>query len=563
MQAPIGHAMTREEASRHTEIVAEISRQLSDNGRLRAELQRARREFFGVDDGGAQEPASEHRFVEWFLFDRESEALGAVPVTVDPYADMAVDIEDSIVGLFLIESVSAHCTARDVQNDEILEIEGRGTLQPGDLLVGRLYPAEQERWSASAATPALRPGRQIADAFVEDLGALEIGRRLNQIELEHLLLRRHGVASDAAVLADPPAEPLVPLEHLEADLDLLLKSVGGRHQADVISQQLAVAPGPGSLIGPLLDQLAFDTDVDLDKARRLMLEIWNAHHAGAGSAPADASTDSSGPPGESLGEQLVRRLDAGIGDKQDVEELFAGLERAAGITDDDEDDSDDQDAERDAALVERLGQGDGDAGDLAPLVTEFHWETDAEGAESSALSLWVELQRNAPVPVTDVESIGAKDIMRLLLHVYLRSAPTERAAQVRGAFDEMTRFYDWLAVTQEIDARDVAASCAGALLEHLDRLEAAGVALSNDKAPTQAPGLLQVEEIGADGFGARDDDGGSHWLSASAGGLSQLEVGDLLLAGICEHAGDAPTSLHRDLAGMVVVLPVDARSLID
>ena len=98
---------------------------------------------------------------------------------------------------------------------------------------------------------------------------------------------------------------------------------------------------------------------------------------------------------------------------------------------------------------------------------------------------------------------------------------------------------------------------------YLDRMQAAGVALSSKEAPSQAPGLLQIEELGKDGFGARDDDGGSYWVLADASALGALEVGDLLLAGLSEPTSEAPTSMHRRPAGMVVVLPNDARALIE
>ena len=562
--------MSRDEVTRHTQIVAELAAALSNNGRLRAELQRARRQFFGEDAVGPSDDAAEHRFAEWFLFERESETLGAVPAAVAPYSERARELEDSIVGLFLVEVVGDCVNARDVQSGEVFELDDARTLQVGDLLVGRLYSAAQERWSASAATPALRPGRALADAFVRDLAKLKVDRRLQQIELEHLLLRRRGAAAEA-VLPGPPAAPAAPLEHLEADLQQLLERAGDRHQAEVISQQLAVAPRPGAYIGPLLDQLAFDTDVDLDKARRLLLEIWNAHHAGEELGDADAPDEAAGPPGATLGEQLVRTLDEGLNAQRDIDQLFAQLEQMAGIEAEEEDQTDDDAA---AALVHRLaeaptdalsGAGSADAGDLGPLVAEFHWETETAeaAADASALTLWVELQQNAPVPNTILEAIGTQDILRLLLHVYLRSAPGQRAPQVRAAFAELTRFYDWLAVTQEMDLRERLAACQGPLLGQLDRLQDAGVALSNDRTPDRAPGLLQIEELGPDGFGARDDDGDGCWLEASPAALALLEVGDLLLAGTSAPATAAQTSMHRRIAGLVVVLPTDARALIE
>lgn len=562
--------MTRDEVQRQTECIAQLAAQLSKQPRLQAELQRARRQFFGDDLLGAGNDAAEHRFAEWFLMERESESLGVVPVTIPPYSRDIEPLEGSLVGLFLVESVGDTVTAIDMQDEEVVELAEAGTLKVGDLLVGRMYPVSGERWAPSAATPALRPGRALAKAFLQDLAKLELGRRLLQIELEHLLLREHGGTSvslgggsaEEPASAEMVVAPDAPLEHLEADLEQLMLAVGLEHSVTDISEQLAQTLHPGAVMGPLLDQLAFDTDIDLDRIRRVLLEIWNAHHAGQTRSTEEPGSGL-GPPGETLGEQLARKLEDGIGEQEDVEDLFKQMESMAGI-EPDEDDSV-QDGRNTAIVAEvfETGETDGDAGDLAPLVAEFHWENGNNEPEQSALTLWIELQRSAAVPNTDVELIPAGDLMRLLLHVYLRSAPGERVAQVRGAFDELRRFYDWIVETQEIDQREVLKRCQGALLDQLERLQAAGIALSNDQAPVQSPGLMQVEETGADGFGARDDDGGSHWLLAAKNAVDLLAAGDIVLGGFAPIAGDEPTSLHRRLAGMVVVLPIDARSLIE
>ena len=562
--------MTRDEVQQQTKCIARLAEQLSKQPRLQAELQRARREFFGADLEGAGEDAAEHRFAEWFLIERESESLGAVPITIQPYLKDSEDLEGSLAGMFLVESVGDTVAVTDMQAGTVIELAEQGTLQVGDLLVGRLYPVSGECWAPSAATPALRPGRDLAHAFMRDLKGLELDRRLLQIELEHLLLRKHRGTSTSMVnpsaeeqaLEDLVEAPDTPLEHLEADLEQLLLSAGDQRSATDLSQTLAVAAGPGMVIGPLLDELAFDTNVDLDRTRRVLLEIWNAHHVGQVRSTEETSS-SSGPPGETLGESLVRKLDEGIGEQEDVEDIFSQIEKIAGI---DADEADGEEDERNTAIVAEVfpsPDDDGDAGDLSPLITEFHWETGVEDAEHTALSTWVELQRNAAAPNTDLEAIPATDLMRLLLHVYLRSAQQERAQQVRGAYEELRGFYEWVFTTQELDRREVLGQCKGALLDHLERLQNAGVALSNDLAPARSPGLMQIVEIGADGFGARDDDGGSHWLLTTKAATEQLAVGDIVLGGFAELAGDEPTSLHRRLAGMVVVLPIDARSLIE
>ena len=566
----VRRTMTQDEVQQQTKCIARLAEQLSSQPRLQAELQRARREFFGPNLQGAGDDAAEHRFAEWFVIERESEVLGAIPITIPPFLQDAEDLEGSLAGLFLVESVGDTVAITDVQDSTVLELSEQGTLQVGDLLVGRLYPVSGERWAPSAATPALRPGRTLAHAFARELKDLNIDRRLLQIELEHLLLQKHKSASTSMVspatgeevLRDLVVAPDTPLEHLEADLEKLLLSSGDQHSATELSQALAVAAGPGTVIGPLLDQLAFDTDIDLDQTRRVLLEIWNAHHAGQARSTEEASS-SSGPPGETLGESLVRRLDEGLGEREDVEDLFAQIEEIAGIEPDEA--AEDVD-ERDTAIVDEVFPSmddDGDAGDLSPLITEFYWEAGISEEQQVALAMWVDLQRNAAVPNTDFETIPAQDVMRLLLHVYLRSAPGERTERVRAAFAEVRKFYEWVYTAQEVDRRGILEQCQGALLEQLDRLQRAGVLLTTTAAPERSPGLLQIEEIGKDGFGARDDDGGSYWILASEDAVAQLAVGDILLGGFAGQAGDEPTSLHRQLAGMVVVLPIDARSLIE
>jgi hypothetical protein len=592
-------------------IVAELAQRLLQEPRLRSELQRARREFFPVGaDGVAVVPgaadAAERRFHEWFLLERESEALGVVPTEVPPFQDLAVDLPDTMAGVFVVQPlVGGVFCARDLQDDSDLELNvPAATLHAGDLLVGRLYDLGAGRWQPSSALAIFRPGIELAKAFQRDLQRLGLERRLFQVELEHLLLHRHRQATPlrpatapTAVVPATPVAPGVPLEHLEADLDRLLAAAGSDLAAADISQQLANAARPGPVLGPLLDELAFDTVVDLDRVRSLLLEIWNAHHEGE--PPAAEIDPGTALPGETLGERLVRTLDEGLSQKRDVAEIFAQLERMAGIEPDpdDEDDAamlrqdrpDSADDEDDAAGEDELGRGpapfdddddDDDAatdpepqprrdtdataevgdGDLGPLVEEYLWERQRSAdPASSPLRLFAELQQNAPLPHRDLEQVTSTDVMRVLLHVYLGSAPSQRAAAVRAAFTELRLFYDWAMHEQELDLADVPAGCQGPLLDQLDRLQAAGVGLSTPGAGKSRPGILEVDDLGKDGFGARDDDGTDHWIAASAAACQHLRVGDLVLGALQPASAGKP----RSLAGLVVVLPADARTLME
>lgn len=629
--------MSRDEAKATEVAVAMLAAKLAADPRLRAEVQRARREFFGAEvPRAATADAAEHRFAEWFALERTCDTLGDVPAELPAYAELADELQGSLAGVFLVQgAIGGAVSARDLQDDTVVDlIVPPQSLRDGDLLVGRLFASGPGTYTPSTACAVFRPGVELGRAFARDVQRLELDRRLQQVELEHLLLRRldqgqsptaavnkasAATAGQAASGANPAGEqladvpPAVPLEHLEADLERLLGEAGSELSAATISQQLALAQRPGQVMGPLLDEMAFDTEVDLDRLRDLLLQIWNAHHA-EDEPTTPAEDGPAAAPGETLGERLVRTLDEGLAQKRDVADLFAQLERMAGIEPEPEDDDlaigagdearggrmaatgasdaadlardaeeDDDDsfgnddehdfADEDSAAppasapkgahrrsdVDDGAFGDPDAGDLEPLVEEYLWETGRSSAETP-LRLWTELQRNAPLPRMDLEQVTAGDLMRLLLHVYLGAAPAGRANAVRDAFAELRAFYDWAAATQELDFGAVLAQCQGSLLAQLDRLHTASQSLSNDQRPTTRPAILQIEDVGPTGFGVRDDDGGTHWITTAQSVAAQLQVGDLVLGALAPSRGGG---LQRTLQGLVVVLPEQARELME
>ncbi|MBX3464182.1 MAG: hypothetical protein KF830_13495 [Planctomycetes bacterium] len=533
--------------------LARLRAQVDADPRLHAECQRARREFLGGSSGGA---AAERRFEEWFLLERDSETLGATPSEVPSLAGELADLAGSMVGVFLVRGVDADADegveAIDLQDDQVLDLAvPAGSLRDGDLLVGRLYPGATGQWTPSSAAAVFRPGGPLAEAFRRDVDRLGLQRRLQQVELEHLLLRRSGQSPSPTAAIEDGA----PLEHIEADLEALLRAAGCRQSASAVSAELKAAPRPGSVIGPLLDEWAFDTEADLEAVRLLLHRLWNAHHAGrqheeaVGRAPASSA-------GAPLGERLARLLEEGLRRHQDVEDLFAQVERIAGIDPEDEADDDSADEfETDpaAAAVE---------GDLAPLVQEYLWETGRDRTPAAAtLQQWVELQGNAAVPHTDLEQVNGSDLLRLLVHSYLAAAPGQRAAQVRGVFAELERFYAWAASTQDLTGTAVLAACRAAFVDQVERFEAASSLLSSAADGAAAidarPVLLQVEDVGRDGFGVRDDEGENHWLAAPPTTTAHLRTGDLLVGAVAGGAGGSV------LRGPVVVLPADARTTME
>ncbi len=547
-------------------------RALADH-RLAAELQRARREFFGVEANVAVRPAAELRFVEWALLERESLALAAIPVEVLRQPADDDSIADSMLGVFRIESVTGeNVEAFDLQEEDTVDVlAADGALAAGDLLVGRLYPAGRGSWQPSPAIAIYRPGKALAEAFARDVKRLELDRRLTQIELERLLLQqqtpdRELTGSQGLSLPTPVVAPSShrAIERIEAELESVLAQGGAPGLTTHISDSLAQSARAGAVTGPFLEQLAFETKVDLDRTRRLLLELWNAHHASEVSEELPAESEpktvapvaDDEPASETLGQRLARVLDEGLSQKRDVEELFRQLEEMAGI-EPDENDEDDALVDAGRAILDAAEGSSVEAGDLAPLVTEHLWETQQSGSHAEAtLQMWVGLQQNAAIPHTNVDDVTSADVMRLLLHVYLKAEPMARAAAVRSAFASIEAFSRWCEETQELSLADALLGCKGSLLDHLERLQNVGASLTSPMAAgALPPSLLRVEDTGDQGFGVRCDEG-SVWILAPKAAASLVRVGDLLLAALVEKgAGHA-------LTGPVVALPPDAESLI-
>lgn len=559
--------MATSDALRLHEALQRLHRRAQQDHRLVAEFQRARREFFGVEDSTRVRPAAELRFLEWALLERESLALAAVPLDVLSLPGDDELLRGSVVGVYRLETVQDdRADARDLQDDDTVELlVPPGALQPGDLMVGRLYGTARSGWQPSGAIAIYRPGQTLAAAFQRDLARLGLERRLTQLELEHLLLRQQTPDRElhTSAAASPRVVDTAPrrqVEHVEAELEEVLAAGGAPGLATQISDSLAQSVRPGEVIGPMLDQLAFDTKVDLDRAQRAMLELWSAHHeeeAPAEAAPAEELPEVAELPGETLGQRLVRTLDEGLAQKRDVAELFRQLEAMAGIESDEEEDDDDGFG---AAGRSPRDPNDEDltpdVGDLDPLVTEWLWETRQEGSQQELfLRTFLELQQNAAIPHTNVDDVTGQDLMRLLLHVYLQARADGRAVAVRGAFAALQGFSSWAEATQELSLGRALQDCRGSLLDHLERLQDLGLRLSSPADPRAGtPSLLHVEDVGLDGIGLRDDDE-DHWLPLARDVAALARPGDLLLAAL------RPDGKGKALAGPVVALPADAEAL--
>lgn len=545
----------------------EIAAELASDPAMAAELTRARREFLG---GAPARPdsAADARFCEWFVTERDSDVLGDIPARVvgGVPADVREALLDSVCGLFLVAGAGNEVRLRDVITDDDLNMPGDPRLALGDVLMGRLYPVDDGLVSPSPLVTVVRDGAALVEAVRNDLARADLARRLSQAEVEAVLhlstpgAAARGAQDDAAEAEeDVAAADALPPEHYEAQLAELL---GDPDELDMtaadISRALAASPNSaGAVIGPLLEQFAFETAADLGVIHQTLVELWNAHrlapHPAQAAPTAERSrqTNRDGDDGDDLdgpglGAAIARRLEQGDAAHEDVDKMFGDIESLLGAEDEDEDDDDD------------WNRPDGD---LDPLVTEFLWERDhAPGsAAATVLAAFIQQQSALPVPGVYLEAITPNEIARFLLQTYLSTPPGQRAARVGATFAVLSEFFVWAEDTQEYALAATIETCRREVAEPLSRTARASLALSTatEVVAGRRAQVHRVLRIEAGEVEVVGDNDAPVWLDLPDA-ASMLRVGDILLAGL-EPNGHGGARVD----GLAVVLPAGASSLIE
>lgn len=333
------------------------------------------------------------RHLEWFLLERPSAALGGVPVEWALHGGLqdAGEDEDEDEGLteeHLRSLLSSRCSVFEVTGIAegegvwvrdlgamgeypLHEPEGSHALEAGDVIVGRLYAVGESLYRVSPAAGVFRSVKLLR-ALTRDMEQLRKARRgvlrLSQAELESMFWQR---VDDAA--SDDAVE--------RARAFLVASGVGGA-QADRLLAELGQAPfdegrvvlGVRDVLGSILDRLAFETDIDLEAARRVLMEAWPLL---AGKPPAvapEAPATESRKPADVR--EAIAAFDRGRNEGRDLDKLFDQLERDLDL----EPEPYDPDAIDGAPAPDFPGV-------VGAMVDEFLWETERERGEDAAREL--------------------------------------------------------------------------------------------------------------------------------------------------------------------------------
>lgn len=562
-------------------LLASLVRQRPE---LEAERQASQDEFFPsgrLPQDPAERGQAERRHLEWFVFERNSPALGDLPIfALEGELESELGAEGPAVALALRTSRSGVFRVQTVVPGEglwledlasrgalpIAEAEASHDLSEGDLLCGRLYPLGDERYRLSPAMAVFRDD-QLASALEHDLERLRARRRgtlrIAQGELERMFFAGSPAPSAAGAppqrAAPGPGEAL-PLAAEQAAqqvrgelLELLVSGSGpgreglGQERAQALLSAFELEAQRGGrasaaqALGDLLDAVAFHSRLDLERVRRLCIEHWNGLLAQSLPAASAAAPDAVAPappkrpPGAGLA--AFRRLAGGrvpaAGDVPDRDSAARALSafdagRARG-----------EDLEALFGQLEKdLGlDGEGDEefsaspdfpGIVGALVEEYQWERRAEG-DSAGASADAALLAALSQEVAEIGLLEELDGGRLARFAV-------RSALIEGAFADplpaLERFARWIeeqhghALWADFQAQ------AASLQRDLPRLaraqrilEQSGASARGAAAPEREE-LLQTSLEFGERLGIRDDEGRFVPLDLPADLAAELRPGD-------------------------------------
>ncbi|MEM7308929.1 MAG: hypothetical protein AAF682_19760 [Planctomycetota bacterium] len=373
------------------EGVQRFHRLIEADPALGQEFASSSEEFFGAggpsEDGAAEAELAARRHLEWFALERYSDVLGGVPAEalqehwlalgpgVDPHAFL-----NSLAGVFEVTSVEPGrgVWLRDLFGAgeyPIEEPEASAEVEVADVIVGRVFPAGDSVFRLSPAASLFRNG-ELLEALRRDLARLRQGRRgtlrIAQSEIERMF---HAAGSSFGAPEDPAtAQRRARTALVEAGV---AEPLADQLVAEVVE---ASRTGEDGVVTEALNQLAFDTNADLEVARTGLLELWASLRNTPGDAAAPRAKTQARPKvdvdeGVSQGQiaEALARFDEGRRDGGNLEELFRTLEDDLGL----EGGADEDD----------LNEAPDFPGVVGAMVEELLWEIGREEGDERARSL--------------------------------------------------------------------------------------------------------------------------------------------------------------------------------
>lgn len=426
-----------------------LLRILRADARVQAEFDRSRAEFF-ADPAAARGPAAELRHLEWFLLERPSHVLGAVPAQAwqaewvaalpEALAELPASMRESLPGAFEVTARAGDdgLWVRDLftQGEHpVAEARAGATLEVGDLLVGRLYPAGGGPFLLSPAMSVFRNPALLA-AVRSDLREMRGVRRgvlrVQQLELERLF-------------QGPGSEPLGQQEPGEVRARARARLMEQGLEAEEVDRLLgrvrsAATGADGRVVTDILNGLAMDTGVDLSAVRLVLVELWDSERRslaggshGRGEDDRDAGLET---------RAALEAFDRGRAKGRDLEQLFRELARDLGVDDGEE-----------GSAEEEQGTPDF-PGVVGAMVEEFLWEIEREQGSERARS-WGVLRElgNYGRDIGVLEELGRTRLLDFSARWVLDESGLRKSAEVEALLEALTAFCQWCEERHDLPLR--------------------------------------------------------------------------------------------------------------
>lgn len=486
----------------------------------------------GPLEGEGEVAASRH--LEWFLLERPSEALGTTPADGlhDRWRDRADEELESCSTTFLgshpsIFEVTGVAAGHGVWVRDLAgfgeypldEPEGSNALEAGDVLVGRMYPVGESVYRISRAAGVFR-NPLLREALRRDLSRAREGRRgvlrLEQRELERMFWGNSEVDGSGN---DPIGDAR----------KLLLNGGIDEPGTEEILSELASTPfdpdclvhGAGDVLGAILDRLAFDTSIDLEEARHVLMRAWcSLSREGGGlngnvlqpqRRKADEPETSQANVAEAIAEFDEKRAQGG-----DLDELFRELEQRLALDDG-------------ASGFDDAPDAPDFPGVVGAMIEEYLWELERERGEkerqdNELLRLFGRYAEHIGV----FENLSVRDLL-VFASLWIPEQGIVRAAdEAAQLLSALRSFVRWADENQHLELREEFRQSSHGLMSSLPRVVEANRRRTRVTEPGQGE-LYELLSVTDDGSASiRDGGGGEHAVSLDPHLAEWLRGGDML-----------------------------------
>ncbi len=532
-----------------------LERRMRAEPDLQADFLSSRREFFPArhDDRVIdRNDAARRRHLEWFLFERVNPAWDRLGIEhlIERLGE-AAGFDDEMEQHALMHSFAGMFEVASIGDDSVLwlsDLSSQGEfpvlpppsgveIRAGDLIAGRLFPALDGAYLLSSAALHHR-NPELVRALRSDMERARSSRRgmvrVSQRELERMFF--------AAGASGAPADPIG-----EARAFLLNSGVE-RDEIEAWFEELAETPfapetlriGVDGALAPMLDNLAFDSEVDLEAARRALLFAWEA--LGERGAGVGASVKPTAPPSAPVRRtrdvaQAVAAFEEKRKSGTPLDQVFADLETELAI--DDEASDEDLDAAPDFPGV------------VGAMITEFLWETEqTQGAARAAELRPIESFGRYAHQIGVFENLSERDLLSYAAWWLPESDELKNADDARSTLAALGTFCQWSDETQELALRPIYDAMAGGLRSSLPRIVEANRRRTRSTEKSEGE-LFEVLTVDRGTLRVRDRKHVEHEVAVDDDLTTWLAVGDRLRA-------------HRHADGRIAVYccyPPEARGL--